>query len=111
MTLKEEFSEYVNLLPKRLRTPYEFRKDDPEKSVQPYIGIIPIITVKNPKEKITSKNIYAQYRKNYLTDLTKIFETYFPPLKIMMLAPMQITKFDLNDVKKVGFIVCLVKSV
>ena len=40
--------------------------------------------------------MYGQFRKNYLSDMTKLIETYFPPLKVVMLDPLQITNYWLN---------------
>lgn len=99
--LEEEFYDYLNNLPKELQAPFEIRKEDPENLVPSYIGILPLISVKKPKYELKNKDIYSQYRKNYLSDLTKLVETYFPPLQVMMLPPMQVTKYDLETFKKV----------
>jgi len=47
------------------------------------------------------KDVYSQFRKNYLSDLTALLETYFPPLKVIMLDPMQVTKYDMESSKTV----------
>ena len=40
--------------------------------------------------------MYSQFRKNYLSDMIKLIETYFPPLKVVMIDPLQITNYDLK---------------
>ena len=64
-----------------------------------YIGIVPIVSVKKPKDEITQKNIYSQFRKNYLSDLRKLLEAYFPPLKVLFLPAVQMTKYETEEFK------------
>lgn len=85
-----------------MREPYEYRKDNPDNLVKPYIGIMPIISVKKQKDTISTKDIYLQFRKNYLSDLTLLLEAYFPPLKVIMLDPMQVTKYDIQTYQNVN---------
>ncbi|CAI2374069.1 unnamed protein product [Moneuplotes crassus] len=99
--LLEEFTDYLSILPKELHSKPEERKGEFSDTFAPYIGIVPLISVKKPKEKIVQKDIYAQYRKNYLADLTKLIECYFPPLKVMFLDPLQVTKYETSNYKKV----------
>lgn len=97
--LLEDFTDYVNILPKCLQEPFEKRKGDPDKLVNQYIGILPILSVRKYKDNIKDKDVYSQYRKNYLSDLTKLVETYFPPLKVIILPAVQVTNYAVESTK------------
>ena len=100
--MQEEFEDYLSNLHKSLQVPVEEREGEFFETFRPYIGILPLVSVKKPKVNIIQKDIYSQYRKNYLVDLTKLIETYFPPLKVMFLPALQITKYETKNYKKVN---------
>jgi len=61
--LNEEFNDYLGQLSKDWYPPVEEREGEFSDTFRQYIGIVPIISVKKPKDKILQKDIYSQYRK------------------------------------------------
>ena len=87
----EEFQDFINRLPSSIRSSYTSRTESLDKYIDTNIGVVPIISVKSFKETLTSKDLYSQYRKDYLNDMKTLIEAYFPPLKFKILDSLQIS--------------------
>ena len=61
---------------------------------------MPIVPCITPKDEVKSQTIYRNFSKKYIENLCELLEAYFPPLKIKLLNPIQISEYDSQNFGK-----------
>ena len=68
--------------------------------VNKYIGIIPIIPWVKPRASVNRSQVYKHFSKKYLSNLVLLLEAFFPPLKVKILDPLQMSDNDPIEYRK-----------